>query len=85
MPAIKGIVLGQGSIVTDGRTLRGMAKAGHIVWPVTVAKQVHSGHPYVNDRKSDGTYLPTRFTYKGVKYLLKYFDGCFFQFVVRDQ
>lgn len=70
---IQGMIVGnpQGGIVTDGRTLRGMEKAGHF-------QLVHKGHPYVDEGKK-----PRVFTWHGRKYRIEYFDGCFYPFVVK--
>ena len=68
---IQGLILGKGDIITDGRTLRGMATKGHIQYPVD------KGHPYV-----DHEGLPRRFEYKGKDYSIDYFSGCFYPFVI---
>lgn len=71
---IKGLILGQGEIVKNGNTLKAMNKQGHIIFPVDESK-----NPYV-----DFDYLKPRiFDYKNNKYEIKYFDGCFFPFVVK--
>jgi hypothetical protein len=57
--------------VRDGRKLRAMSK-GRFQYPVT------SGHPYVDEGE-----FPRRFEYKNEQYEIKYFDGCFFPFVVK--
>jgi hypothetical protein len=74
---IQGLILGnpQGGIVTDGRTLRGMEKSGHL-W------LVHKGHPYV-DYEFNGERRPRAFTWHGQKYRMEYFSGCFYPFVVK--
>uniref|UniRef100_A0A6M3L8M1 Uncharacterized protein n=1 Tax=viral metagenome TaxID=1070528 RepID=A0A6M3L8M1_9ZZZZ len=68
-----GLIIGDGvsSIITDGRILRAMSK-GRFRYPVT------KGHPYV-----DGENNPRRFDYKGCRYEIRYFSGCFFPFVVK--
>ena len=62
-----------GQIVRDGRTLRGMARKDHFVFPVD-----DSGNPYVNEEKRTRS-----FTWHGEKYRIEYFDGCFYPFVVK--
>ena len=81
MPAISRPIIGNRckGIVTDGRTLRGMAKLGYFEWPVTVAGELHSNHPYVNEGSKSRS-----FSYKGQFYRVEYFDGCIFAFVVRQ-
>jgi hypothetical protein len=73
MPAIKGMILGSGvgDVVKDGRKLRAMSN-GRFKYPVD------KGHPYVDEDE-----FPRRFEYKGGQYEIKYFDGCFFPFVVK--
>jgi hypothetical protein len=72
-------------VVTDIQTLRGMAKAGHIKLDPATGKKVNhwTGQPikacYIDDAVG-----PTHFTYRGAKYRIKYFDGCFNPFVVED-
>ncbi len=69
---IKGIIIGKGAIIRDGRTLKAMARKGHIQYPVD------TGHPYV-----DHEGLPRVFDYKDNKYNIDYFSGCFYPFVVK--
>lgn len=63
---------GVGDIVRDGRTLKAMARAKNIIWPVD------QGHFYVDHKN-----LPRDFRYRGQAYETRYFDGCFFPFVVK--
>lgn len=78
----------KGTIVTDHRTLRGMEIQGFITrdggaksterhWTGARVKVItcHGG-PKLKDWHDV-------FTYKGVQYRLKYFDGCFHPFVTR--
>jgi len=73
MPKIGGLIIGRGvnSIITDGRTLKAMS-FGRFIYPVT------KGQPYV-----DIANQPRVFDYKGNRYEIRYFDGCFFPFVVK--
>jgi len=50
-----------------------MAKRGNIQFPVD-----GTHNPYVNDEG-----LPRAFDYKGNRYKINYFDGCFYPFVVK--
>ena len=65
------LILGKGQPITDGRTLRAMAKADHFKYPID------RGHPYVDNENR-----PRVFDYKGKRFSIEYFDGCFFPFVV---
>jgi hypothetical protein len=56
--------------ITDGRTLNGMEKAGHI--------KRCPGFAYVDSDIK-------RFTYKGDLYIVDFVDGCFFPFVFRGE
>ncbi len=69
---INGIVIGKGTPITDGRTLQAMEQQGHFTRP-------HKHHPYVDEGNN-----PTRFTWNGSNYSIRYFDGCFYPFVVRE-
>ena len=71
---IGGLIVGNGigEIVRDGRTLRAMSKAGNFEYPIT------TGQPYV-DNKSKSSW----FNYKGNEYRIRYYDGCFYPFVVK--
>jgi hypothetical protein len=73
---IGGLIVGNGigEIVRDGRTLRAMSRAGNFEYPIT------KGQPYVDEKDK-----PRVFSYKGCKYMISYFDGCFFPFVVLTQ
>jgi hypothetical protein len=64
------------TIVRDGRTLRAMAKADKLTWPVPV----HGGtqFKYVDEEKR-----PRSFEFKGNQYRIDYVDGCFFPFVFK--
>ena len=72
MPHIKSLVIGNGvgQTVTDGRTLNAMERAGHFIRP-------DKHHPYV-DREN----RPRRFTFHEHIFEIRYFDGCFYPFVV---
>ena len=66
---IEGMILGDRhlGIVRDGRTLRGMARQGHIIWPVEIGGESHGFHPYVDyTGVVDGVKrdLPRNFTWK---------------------
>jgi hypothetical protein len=74
------------AIVTDGRTLKGMTAKGYIVY--------HGGSDrhwtgrrvkvcYVEDCGPKLEHWYDVFTYRGVEYRLRYFDGCFKPFVTR--
>jgi hypothetical protein len=70
---IGGLIIGEGigRIVTDGRTLNGMVRAGHIDKPkYGCFPQVDEGN-----RRRD-------FDYKSKHYRIKYFDGSIYAFVV---
>ena len=76
------------AIVSDHRILRGMETAGYII---------RNGKPGQTERHWTGQQVPVitvsegpklthwyqTFTYKGVEYRIKYFNGCFHPFVVR--
>lgn len=70
---INGLILGNGTIVTDGRTLNAMERAGHFRRPC-------SFQPYVDEENS-----PRQFTFKGTPYIIRYFSGCFYPFVVKSE
>jgi len=71
-------------IVKDIRTLKAMAKAGLIIFHEDTGKKV--GTLFGPDSKAYYVgYNPgtsSTFEYKGKKYQLEYFDGCFCPFVV---
>ena len=72
-------------VVTDIRTLRDMATAGHIkLAPATGKKVNHGTGQPIKAYYIDDAVGPTHFTYNRVKYRVKYFDGCFNPFVVED-
>ena len=73
---IAGLILGQGmtQIVSDGRTLKAMAKAGCFRFPVDAARQ-----PYVDEEAR-----PRNFAWQGNEYKIEYFSGCFYPFVVKQ-
>ncbi len=60
------------NVITDKRTLNALAKAGHISRPDVRFSYV--------DRSDE---LTSTFDHKGNKYSVKYFDGCFYPFVVK--
>jgi len=71
------------AIVHDYRILRALERRGFIT-----CKDGHSRHwtgrtvrNYFVDEGSSGL---QRFEYKGKRYKVEYFDGCFYPFVVRD-
>ena len=68
---IGGLILGKGTPITDGRTLRGMERCGHFTMP-------HNDHPYVDEGDN-----PRRFVWHGQPYRIQYFDGCIYPFVVK--
>ncbi len=63
-------------VITDGRTLRAMAKADKLTWPVPVHGSVK--HKYVDEEKRSRS-----FQFKGKQYRIDYVDGCFFPFVFK--
>lgn len=69
---IGGLIIGKGvgEIVRDGRTLKAMSK-GRFLYPIT------RGEPYVDEENN-----PRAFDYKGNSYEIRYYDGCFYPFVV---
>lgn len=73
---IGGLIIGKGvgQIVRDGRILKAMSKVAKFVFPV------HKGEPYVDEGNN-----PRTFFYKGIRFEIKYFDGCFFPFVVKTE
>lgn len=80
--------MSQSAIVNDHRVLASMERAGFII---------RNGKPNQTERHWTGRHVPlitveagpalefwhTPFTYKGKEYRIKYFDGCFYSFVVR--
>lgn len=56
-------------IVKDAKTLKALAAAGFIRWPV------EPGHHYVNEISSEP------FEHGGRRYRTRYLDGCFYPFV----
>ena len=68
-------------IVRDLRTLRGMEKKGHITFHEDTGKILY---PYGHKWKCVyiGGYQKWNFEYKGKKYSIEYFSGCFCPFVV---
>ncbi len=70
-------------MVTDGRTLRGMTKAGFIVW-VKGTDRHWTGMMARRYFVEPGPKLQNWydvFSYKGTLYRLRYIDGCFKPFV----
>ena len=73
-----------GTIVTDLRVLKAMAKANLILLDDDTGKPVRHWTGAVGK----ATYIwdavkANPFTYKGVQYKVQYFDGCFKPFVCR--
>ena len=73
-------------IVKDYRTLKALERRGFII-----TKDGHSRHwsgitvrNYFVDAGPSLKYESDRFEYKGKRYKLQYFDGCFYPFVVED-
>lgn len=64
--------------VMDKRTLRGMARQGHLIWPAKVAGREHRQQSYVEYQEGQH---PRRFTYRGYAYQIRYVDGAFFPYV----
>jgi len=59
--------------VTDPATLRALAAAGLIIYPV------HPGASYVDSARHG-----TTFEHAGERYRLRYIDGCFYPYVVKE-
>jgi hypothetical protein len=71
-------------VVTDMRTLKGMAVKGLIkLHPHTGKKVRHWSGQMIPCRYIDDVTARIPFEYKGVKYTRKFFDGCIMPFVVR--
>ena len=73
-------------MITDGRTLRGMVKAGFILWNDGLEKH-WTGYTvrrrWVQPGPKLGSNMFAVFTYRKQDYRLRYFDGCFHPFVCR--
>ena len=67
-----------GNIISDKRSLKGMNKAGFIVWPIDKDSSKFS---YVDKPEDRPSYFEI-FKYKSKYYTIKYFDGCFNPFVI---
>ena len=70
-------------MVTDGRTLRGMTRAGYIEWHPQIERH-WTGLAIRRAWVRPGTKLNNwydTFTYRGKEYRLDYVDGCFHPFV----
>jgi len=71
-------------VIMDLRTLKGMAAKGHITLArETGCKVRHWTGQTVVARYVDNA-AKREWEYKGIKYRLHYFDGCFCPFVVRS-
>lgn len=73
------------AIVTDPRILRGMTKAGLIEWNEHATDRHWTGREVRRIWVRPGAKLENEydFTYRGKRYRLRYFDGCFHRFVCR--
>ena len=73
-------------IVRDMRTLNAMAKRGLIKLDKSTGETVwwngQSSKAYYVDDYGDNAQWPGVFEYKGNRYTLTYFDGCFCPYVV---
>ena len=65
------------SIVNDNRTLKTLAAAGKIIWPVMTNNSKGIKFKYVDEVDGVGC----RFEHKGTNYELRYHSGCFFPYV----
>lgn len=65
------------TIVNDTRTLKMLAKAGKIVWPVLTNNSQKIPFKYVDEIEGVGA----SFEHNGKKYRLKYHSGCFYPYV----
>jgi len=78
----------KGDVVIDMRVLKAMERRGLVILDCSTGKIVNhwSGLPikakYVHDYGSNAE-GGRPFIYNGIKYELKYFDGCFNPFVVK--
>jgi hypothetical protein len=64
--------------VTSSSTLKMLAKAGKIVWPVTTNwNPKKKPFKYVDEVEGVGM----RFEHKNVNYQLKYISGCFYPYL----
>lgn len=73
------------ALVTDGRTLRGMTKAGFIVWTPGVDRHwtgLKARRYFVESGPKLKNWYDV-FDYRGQSYRLRYVDGCFHPFVHR--
>jgi len=65
------------TIVNDTRTLKALAAAGKIVWPVMTNNSKGKPFRYVDEIDSVGM----NFQHNGKKYQLRYHSGCFYPYL----
>ena len=73
-----------GAIVNNRNTLKGMAKAGFILWEDGYTTRHWTGVEVPVIFVREGPRLENwydEFEYRGKRYRLRYFDGCFHPFV----
>lgn len=78
--------MSSGAIVTDARVLKAMVRRGFIVWNQHATDRHWTGATVRRIWVQPGEALENWydiFAYKGVRYRLRYVDGCFHPFVHR--
>lgn len=67
-------------MITNNKTLKMLADAGKIIWPVMTNNSKGIKFKYVDEVDGVGS----SFEFKGTKYRMKYVSGCFYPYLFTE-